>query len=105
VQYVFTFDPGKLTLSGSLIWKDKTYGDIFNNPLNLAPAYYTLNFRAVWDDAKDRYSIIGYVNNATDTIGYDNVTQTTLFPGFPLVRATGITAPLTFGAEVQFRFR
>jgi len=104
-QYVFTFDPGKLTLSASYIWKDKTFGSIFNNPLNQAPAYYTLNLRAVWDDAKERYSIIGYINNVTDTLGFDNVTQTALFPGFPLVRATGITAPLTFGAEVQFRFR
>jgi iron complex outermembrane receptor protein len=104
-QYVWTFDPGKLTFSASVIWKDKTFGDIFNNPLNQAPAYYTLNLRAVWDDAKDRYSIIGYVNNVTNTLGFDNVTQTTLFPGFPLVRATGITAPLTFGMEAQFRFR
>ncbi|HEY1426659.1 MAG TPA: TonB-dependent receptor [Caulobacteraceae bacterium] len=104
-QYVFTFDPGKLTLSASFIWKDKTYGDIFNNPLNLAPAYYTLNLRAVWDDARDRYSVIGYVNNVTNTTGFDNVTQATLFPGFPLVRATGITAPLTAGVELQIRFK
>lgn len=104
-QYVFTFDPGKLTLSASFIWKDRTFGSIFNNPLNVAPAYYTLNLRAVWDDAKNRYSIIGYVNNLTNTVGYDNVTETTLLQGFPLVRATGITAPLTVGAEVQFRFR
>jgi hypothetical protein len=59
----------------------------------------------VWDDAQDRYTIIGYVNNVTNTMGFDNVTETTLFPGFPLVRATGITAPLTAGVEVQFRFR
>ena len=104
-QYVWTFDPGKLTFSASIIWKDKTFGDIFNNPLNQAPSYYTINLRAVWDDAQDRYSIIGYINNVTNTVGFDNVTQTTLSPGFPLVRATGITAPLTFGAEFQLRFR
>ena len=104
-QYEFHFDAGKLTFSASYIWKDKTYGSIFNNPLNLAPSYYTLNLRAVWDDAQDRYTVIGYINNVTNTLGFDNVTETNLFNGFPLARATGITAPLTFGAELQVRFR
>ena len=29
-QYTIPFDPGKLVLSASFIWKDKTYGSIFN---------------------------------------------------------------------------
>jgi iron complex outermembrane receptor protein len=111
-QYVFNFDPGKLTVSASFIWKDKTYGSIFNRPDALAPAYSTVNLRAIWDDAKDRYSIILFVNNLANTIGYDNVTETRLAgatslasPNPTLVIAEGLTAPRTFGAEFQVRFK
>jgi iron complex outermembrane receptor protein len=109
-QYVFHFDPGKLTLSVSGIWKDATYGDIFNAPLNLAAPYYTINLRAVFDDAKDRYTVIGFINNVTNTTGFDNVTQTRLGAGttlsnLALVQGVGITAPFVVGAEFQFRFR
>jgi hypothetical protein len=110
-QYAFTFEPGKLTLSASYIWKDKTFDEIFNRPLNQAPAYYTLNLRATWDGADDRYTIIAFANNVTNTIGYDNVTQTRIQGGTAanhtpvLVQGAGITAPFTFGLEFQYRLR
>jgi iron complex outermembrane receptor protein len=107
-QYAFRFDAGTLTLSATYVWKDKTYGDIFNRPLQLAPAYSTVNLRATFDDAKKRYTLIAFVDNVFNTLGYDNVTQTNLAPGgFPLalVAAKGLTAPLTFGGEIQVRFR
>src|SRR5262249_55463726 len=47
-QYAFHFEPGTLTLSASYIWKDATYGSIFNRPLSLAPAYSIVNLRATW---------------------------------------------------------
>jgi iron complex outermembrane receptor protein len=109
-QYVFNFDPGKLTFSASFIWKDQTYGEIFNQPLNLAPSYYQLNLRAIWNDAKDRYTVIFFANNVTDQTGFDNVTQTRLGTGttlanIHLVQGVGVTAPLVVGGEVQVRFR
>jgi iron complex outermembrane receptor protein len=112
-QYAWVTDPGTLTLSASAIWKDKTYGSIFNRPQALAPAYSTVNLRAVWDDAKKRYTLIAFVNNVTNTIGYDNVTESNagLGPSFAsqsipfLISAKGLTPPLTFGAEIQVRFR
>ena len=109
-QYAFKFDEGKLTLSVSGVWKDATYGEIFNSPLNLAPSYYTVNLRAVWDDDQDRFTVIGFINNVTNTIGFDNVTQTRLGAGtslanIALVQGVGITAPLVVGGEIQFRFR
>ncbi len=109
-MYALKFDTGKLTLSVSGIWKDATYGEIFNSPLNLAPSYYTVNLRAVWDDDQDRFTVIGFINNVTNTIGFDNVTQTRLGAGtslanIALVQGVGITAPLVVGGEIQFRFR
>jgi iron complex outermembrane receptor protein len=112
-QYALKLDPGTLTFSGTFVWKDQTFGSIFNRPFALAPAYSTVNFRATWDDAQGRYTLIGFVNNAFDTRGYDNVTETnaglapTLArPQIPfLVSAKGLTPPLTVGAEVQVRFK
>jgi iron complex outermembrane receptor protein len=108
--YVWKLEPGNLTVSASYIWKDKTYGSIFNDPLNLAPAYYTLNFRATYDDAQGRYTLIAFANNVTNTLGYDNVTETRVAGGTAgvppvLVQGTGLTAPFTFGVEVQVRFK
>ncbi|MFI4973326.1 MAG: TonB-dependent receptor [Caulobacterales bacterium] len=107
-QYAWKFDPGTLTLSGTVVWKDKTFGDIFNRPLQLAPAYSTVNLRASYDDSRQRFTVIAFVNNVFNTLGYDNVTQTNLAPaGSPLalVSAKGLVAPLTFGGEIQVRFR
>jgi len=109
-QYEFKFEPGNLTFSGSLIWKDKTYDSIFNRPLNQAPAYETVNLRATFDDAQGRYTIIVYANNIFNTLGYDNVTETRLGAGtslsnIDLVQAVGLTAPFTVGAEFQLRFK
>jgi iron complex outermembrane receptor protein len=109
--YTFTFDPGKLIISASYIWKDKTYGELFNNPQTAAPAYSTVNLRAEWDDAKDRFTASVFVNNVFNTIGYDNVTETQIAPltsfGVPydIVSGKGLTYPLTFGGEIQVRFR
>jgi iron complex outermembrane receptor protein len=106
--YTFTFDPGKLILSASYIWKDKTYGELFNNPQTLAPAYSTVNIRAEWDDAKGRFNASLFVDNVFNTTGYDNVTETQLAPaGMPydIISGKGLTFPLTVGGEIQVRFR
>jgi iron complex outermembrane receptor protein len=105
--YTWIFDPGKLTLSASYIWKDKTYGSIFNNPQSLAPAYSTVNLKLEWDDNQNRYTISGFVDNLFNTVGYDIVTGTQLAPAgqaYDIVSVKSLTFPLTFGAEFQYRF-
>jgi iron complex outermembrane receptor protein len=102
--YTFTFDPGKLILSASFIWKDATYGEIFNYSMDRAPAYSVVNLRAEWDDAKDRYNASLFVNNIGNTNGYDIFTETDLGGG-DYVTSKGLINPLTFGGEIQFRFR
>ncbi len=107
-QYAFHFDPGTLTLSASFIWKDATYGSIFNRPLALAPSYSVVNLRATFDDAKQRYTLILFANNVFNALAYDNVTETNVAQaGTPLqlVSARGLVNPLVVGGEVQFRFR
>jgi len=114
--YTWTFDPGKLTLSATYVWKDDTYGSLFNRPYALAPSYNEADFRLKWQDAKGRYDVIAFVNNAFDKTGYDNQTgallQTATFgPGAVPLRPQVITAnpsliaPRTYGVEFQYRFQ
>jgi iron complex outermembrane receptor protein len=109
--YTWTFDPGKLSFSASVIWKDKTFGAIFNTPSNEAPAYSQVNLRATWTDAQNRYTVTGFVDNLFNTTGFDNVTEAQIAPNaaagaanYDIVKAVGLTYPLTFGIELQARF-
>lgn len=106
--YTFTFDPGKLVVSASYVWKDKTYGEIWNYSLDQAPASSTVNLRAQWDDAKGRFDASLFINNLFNTINYDIITETDIAPsGLPsdFVQGKSLTSPLTVGGEIQVRFR
>jgi len=104
--YVFTFDPGRLSLSASYVWKDQTYGTIWNTAQDLAPAYSTVNLRAQWDDSQNRYTVSAFVDNVFNTNGWDNFGETQYAPAGPydVLTSKGLTNPLTFGAELQVRF-
>ncbi|HEY2481623.1 MAG TPA: TonB-dependent receptor [Caulobacteraceae bacterium] len=106
--YTIPFEPGNLTLSGSVIWKDTTYDDVFNRPYSLQSPYALLNLRATWTDAKNRYTIIVFCNNVTNTIGYDGAAGLLLSnPGVApqdIVTGYGLTAPRTYGGELEVRF-
>lgn len=108
--YTFTFDPGKLSLSGSFIWKDKTYGSVFNREYATSKAYSQTNLRATWADSKDRYNVIAFVNNVFDQRGFDNTNGTLMVAGSgtsaeQIVTNRYLTAPRTYGVEFEYRFR
>ncbi|HEY5105740.1 MAG TPA: TonB-dependent receptor [Caulobacteraceae bacterium] len=108
--YTMNFEPGRLALSGTVIWKDTTYDDIFNRPDTLQKPYTLVNLRATWSDARDRYNIILFVNNVFNTLGEDGAAGTLLLPaqaGTPedIVTAYGLTAPRTYGIELEARFK
>ncbi|HZC17172.1 MAG TPA: TonB-dependent receptor, partial [Caulobacteraceae bacterium] len=106
--YTLNFDLGNLVLSGSFIWKDSTFGSVFNIPQALAPSYAQGNVRVEWDDAKGRYNVSAFVNNVGNELGYDIVTAARISPaGQPLdvVSSKSLTFPMTVGGELQYRFR
>jgi iron complex outermembrane receptor protein len=111
-QYAFHFDPGTLTLSGTFTWYNATFDTVFNEPLSLAPSWENVNFSAYWEDAKDRYTLIAYINDAFNQLAYNDSTQFDLSPNTPFgaapasfVSTRGLVAPLTIGGEIQVRFR
>jgi len=104
--YTFVFEPGSLTLSGSFIWKDKTYDSIFNRAYNLAPAYDQVDLTATWNSANNRYTIIVFGKNVFNTLGYDGVSGVRLNnEPYALYKDFGLIPPATYGVQLQVRFR
>jgi iron complex outermembrane receptor protein len=109
VLYRIPFEPGALTLSGSLIWKDGEFSSLFNRPYNYASPYTQVNLRATWTDVKNRYSLIVFVDNVFNKIGTDGTEgQIVSSPEQnPTIvdKFISLTAPRTYGVELQYRFR
>jgi iron complex outermembrane receptor protein len=115
-NYTFEFDPGSLVLSATYTWTDKTiYQPFANDSAFAVPAYGTADFRAIWNDAQKRYSVIGFVKNAFDDKGFTSTGSTnptaTFGPGAggTLVQdgvaiTRGLIQPRTYGVELQYRF-
>jgi iron complex outermembrane receptor protein len=115
-NYTFEFDPGDLVLSATYTWTDKTIYQPFGNDGAFAvPAYGTADFRAIWNDAQKRYSVIAFVKNAFDKEGFTSTGSTnpaaTFGPaaggaiaqdGVAITR--GLIYPRSYGVELQYRF-
>jgi iron complex outermembrane receptor protein len=118
-NYTWRFVPGYLNYSVSYIWKDKTHDSIFNEQYYVAPEYTQVDMRLSWNDAADRYTIIGYVKNLQNKLGYDYVSADAITAAAPGTRACGfngpspyfcdqnlgLTPPRTYGVEVQYRWK
>lgn len=114
--YTWEFNPGKVALSGSYIWKDRTYGSLFNRPYNLAPALNQFNFRAVFTSANNNWNVIAYVDNAFDSKNRDSRTASlvqapTLDSTGAVVPGSGVLTlndalvnPRVYGVELRVRF-
>jgi iron complex outermembrane receptor protein len=113
--YSWSFEPGRLTLSATYVWKDATYGSLFNRSYARAPSYNEADFRLTWADSQGRYNVIAYVNNAFDELGFDGQTGTLLRAGTAatslnpetaevIVRDPSFISPRTYGIELQYRF-
>ncbi len=103
-NYTWRLASGALTLSGDYAWTDSTYDAIFNRSYYLAPAYDTVDMRLLWTDAKGRYTAILYAKNLFNTLGFDNAVAGLMGDG-TIGRGFGLTAPATYGVELQYRFR
>lgn len=103
-NYRFQFDAGDLVLSGSYVWKDETYHNIFNRPYSLAPSYDQVDLRVVWTDAQDRYRVIAYVKNVFDELGYEGADGTRLITPSGVATTYSLTPPRTAAIQLQYRF-
>jgi iron complex outermembrane receptor protein len=114
--YTLHLPVGSLSLSATYAWIDKQYYSIFNSPNQLAPSYYNLDLRALYQPPGGHWTVVLYARNVTNQV-QQVFTGTGSFTTGPanLVPANGAfatrgthfyypLAPRVFGAEVQVRF-
>ncbi|HEY4031944.1 MAG TPA: TonB-dependent receptor, partial [Caulobacteraceae bacterium] len=121
-NYTFDFEPGSLILSATYTWTDKTIYQPFNDSAFQVPSYGTADFRAIWKEAKNKYSVIAFVKNAFNKDGFTSTGSNNpsavfgqpnpglTFNGQTYLSATGVQItrgliqPRTYGLELQYRF-
>ena len=118
--YTWVTERGSLTPSVSYIWRDKQYGSIFQRFYNEAPSWSQVDARLTWKDKDNKYSVIAYVKNLFNDLGYDGgasgarIAGTNIGPSIVSPQVNGVqpgfnityplTPPRTFGVEFQYRF-
>ena len=103
-NYTFDFDLGSLTLGGTYTYTDDMQTTIFSQANYTAPANEIVDFRALWKDSQDRFTIIGYVKNAFDEVAYQSSSSTGLTASGDYRRTVKLNFPRTYGVEFQYRF-
>jgi iron complex outermembrane receptor protein len=109
-NYTWVFDPGSFTLSGTYVWKDKSYAGVFTRAYDAAPSWNQVDLRGTWQGDHDRYEIVFFVKNLFDTLGYDAAGAATAgFTGNPAnptfqQQSYDLTPPRTYGVEVHYKF-
>jgi iron complex outermembrane receptor protein len=106
--YRVPLSAGDLTFSGAFIYKSGEYNSPFNRSYNYAPGYTQLNLRATYTDTAKHYTLIVFMDNVANTLGYDaavGIPVTAAGPTQISDRLASYTAPRTFGLELQYRFR
>jgi iron complex outermembrane receptor protein len=113
-NYTWEFEPGNFTLSGTYVWKDKSYSGVFTRSYYEAPAWNQIDVRGVWSGDHDHYEIVLFVKNLFNTLGYDAAGgptsgATASYTGNPANPVTqdsvyDLTPPRTYGVEVHYKF-
>jgi len=81
ILYTWDLQHGSLTPSASYIWRDKEYSGIFQRSYYASPSWDQVDARITWEGKDNRYSVIAYVKNAFNTLGYDGGSSATRLSG------------------------
>lgn len=103
-NYTWDFDRGSLTPSVSAVYKSETYTSVFNRYYNLMEDSTQIDARLIWTDIDDRYTIIGFVRNATNQTIMEGATGSILTGSNILNQSWWLSPPRTYGVELQYRF-
>ena len=106
--YKIPLETGTLSLSGAFIWKAGAFGSPFNRSFNYAPSYTQANLRLMYQDAKDRFTLIIFCDNIANTLAMDTaigIPVTNPGPGQTIDQLASYTAPRTVGGEIWVKFK
>ena len=121
-NYTVVMDPGSVTGSITYVWRDSQYGSIFNRPYYRAPSWDQVDLRLTYKDKANKYTVIAWVKNLFNDIGYEGGATAGRQAGFvpaytlglpgvaptPVIQGIAstftITPPRTYGIELQYRF-
>jgi iron complex outermembrane receptor protein len=101
ILYTFDFERGSLTPSASYVWRDKQYSGIFQRAYNASPSWDQVDARVTWKDKDNKYSVIAYIKNIGNTLGYDGGSTSSrlsgAFPNAAIAASQGTALPVTAG--------
>lgn len=104
-SYTVDFAAGSLTLTGTASYVDAQQSGLFKNPLYRTKAFTTADIRALWNESDKRYTVIGFVKNVTDEVGFgSSVANPTGYTAVGGRRQVSLIYPRTYGLELQYRF-
>jgi iron complex outermembrane recepter protein len=105
-NYTWNFAAGSLTAGGTYTDTDDQQSSIWANPIYTAESFDIADFRLLWNDAQNRYTVIGFVKNAFDEVGYGSSTPAHggARTAVGVRREVSLTFPRTYGMELQYRF-
>lgn len=115
-SYTFPFNAGRLILSGSYVWSDEAFSDVFETEEAKIPSFGTVGLRALWLGSNDRYVVIAYGTNLTNELATDGAGLTRIRTGLATsaanasaagtayFRTFSLTPPREYGLELQYRF-
>jgi len=103
-NYTWDFDMGSLTVGGTYTYTDEQQTTIFSQGNYTAPSNEIVDFRALWKDGQDRFTVIGFVKNAFDEVAYQSSSSTGLTAAGTFRQTVKLNFPRTYGLELQYRF-
>ena len=94
---------GDLIPSVSYIWRDEQYSSIFNRSYNYSPARDQIDMRVTWKAPGDKFEVIAYAQNITDSTNYETRSGVRFSNG-AVYSSYVLTDPRTYGVQLQARF-
>jgi iron complex outermembrane receptor protein len=116
-NYTWELASGKVTASGTYIWRSAQYGSIFDRAYYKAPSFDQIDARLTWKPESGKYTVILFGKNLGNDLGYANGATASRRAGqTPTVAALSgvfnpaqsttyeLNPPRTYGIELQFRY-
>jgi iron complex outermembrane receptor protein len=94
---------GDLIGSVSYLWRDEQYSSFFNRWYNKTKARDQIDLRLTFKDAKNRFNIVGYARNLTNSNDFESMSGSRDSLG-RVYQSYSLVDPRTFGVELQVRF-